>query len=105
LMGVPAEELLVLKSFVLQKDRCDWSDLINLLCFTAASLDWDHVIDRFGPELPLLRGLLNVFAWVCPIEAAQIPESTRKKLKIEVIMPEDPVATTRERVKLLDTRP
>jgi hypothetical protein len=105
LMGVPAEELLVLKSFVLQKDRCDWSDLINLLCFTAASIDWDHVIDRFGTEVPLLRGLLNVFAWVCPVEAAQIPESIRKRLCVEVIMPDDPAAITRERVKLLDSRP
>src|SRR5437868_5167323 len=57
LMGVPAEELLVLKSFVLQRDRCDWTDLINLLCFTAGSMDWNHVIERFGSELPLLRGL------------------------------------------------
>jgi hypothetical protein len=105
LMGVPAEELLVLKSFVLQKDRCDWTDLINLLCFTAASLDWDHVIERFGSELPLLRGLLSVFGWVCPIEAAQIPEPIRKKLRLEIDMPENPEATTRERVRLLDSRP
>ena len=105
LMGVPAEELLVLKSFVLQKDRCDWSDLINLLCFTAASIDWDHVIDRFGTELPLLRGLLNVFAWVCPVEAAQIPEAIRNRLHLEIILPDDPAAVTRERVKLLDSRP
>jgi hypothetical protein len=105
LMGVPAEELLVLKAFVLQKDRCDWSDLINLLCFTASSIDWDHVIERFGTEVPLLRGLLNVFAWVCPLEAAQIPESIRKRLCVEVIVPDDPAAVTRERVKLLDSRP
>ena len=105
LMGVPAEELLVLKSFVLQKDRCDWSDLINLLCFTAGTVDWEHVIARFGTELPLLRGLLNVFAWVCPVEAAQIPEPIRTRLKVEIVMPENPEAITRERVNLLDTRP
>jgi hypothetical protein len=105
LLGVPAEELLVLKSFVIQKDRCDWSDLVNLLCFTAGTIDWPHVINRFGPELPILRGLLNIFAWICPIEAAQIPEPIRKRLGLEVVIPDDPVATTRERVKLLDTRP
>lgn len=105
LMGVPAEELLVLKSFVLQKDRCDWTDLINLLCFTAGSMDWNHVIERFGSELQLLRGLLNVFAWTCPVEASQIPEPIRRQLALDIIMPENPAAATRERVRLLDSRP
>jgi hypothetical protein len=105
LLGVPAEELLVLKSFVMQKDRCDWTDLINLLCFTAGTIDWNHVIERFGPELPLLRGLLNVFAWACPIEALQIPESIRARLALEVVVPDDPSATTRDRIRLLDSRP
>jgi hypothetical protein len=105
LMGVPAEELLILKSFVLQKDRCDWTDLINLLCFTAGVIDWEHVIDRFGSELLLLRGLLNVFAWACPIEASQIPEPIRKRLGVEVNMPDHPILTQRERIRMLDSRP
>lgn len=105
LMGVPAEQLLLLKSFVLQKDRCDWTDLINLLCFTAGTIDWDHVITQFGPELPLLRGLLNVFAWACPVEAAQIPSPIQKQLGLEIVVPEDPGALQRQRVTLLDSRP
>lgn len=105
LMGVPAEELLLLKSFVVQKDRCDWTDLINLLCFTAGHINWPHVINRFGSELPLLRALLNLFAWVCPVEAAQIPENIRQQLCVKVAMPDDPAAATKERVKLLDSRP
>ena len=105
LMGVPAEGLLVLKSFVVQKDRCDWTDLINLLCFTAGVIDWKYVIEQFGSELPLLRGLLNVFAWACPIEAAQIPAPIRKRLALDIVMPDDPVATQRERITLLDSRP
>ena len=105
MLAIPSEELLLIKSFVLQKDRCDWTDLINLLCFEAGHLDWEHVIARYGPELPLLRGLLNVFAWICPIEAAQIPAEIRSRLGIEVIVPEDAAAITSTRVKLLDSRP
>ena len=105
LMGVPAEQLLVLKAFVLQKDRCDWTDLINLLCFTAGIIDWEHVIAQFGTELPLLRGLLNVFAWACPIEASQIPEKIRQRIGFDVSMPDDPGGATRDRVRLLDSRP
>lgn len=104
-LAVPAEELVVLKTFVLQKDRCDWTDLINLLCFQAGQIDWRLVIERFGPEVPLLQALLNVFAWVCPIEATQIPENIRAELGLKIIMPENPAETTRARVNLLDSRP
>ena len=105
MLAVPAEELLFIKTFVIQKDRCDWSDLINLLCFQAAHLDWEHVIKRYGPELPLLRAVLNVFAWICPVEAAQIPEKIRAQLGVEIEMPENPEDMTRQRVNLLDSRP
>lgn len=105
LLAVPAEELLFVKAFVVQKDRCDWTDLINLLCFQAPHLDWDHVIGRYGPDLPLLKSTLGLFSWVCPVEAAQIPTSVRERLGLEINVPEDPAAATRKRVNLLDSRP
>jgi hypothetical protein len=104
-LAVPPEEMIFIKSFVMQKDRCDWTDLINILCFQSAHLDWKHLIHRFGPELPILRALLNIFSWICPLEAAQIPENIRTRLGVEIILPEDPAATTRVRKNLLDSRP
>src|SRR5688572_5658432 len=47
---LPAEELLVIKLFVIQRDRCDWPDLLNLLYSTGHRLDWPHVLKRLGPE-------------------------------------------------------
>jgi hypothetical protein len=105
MLAVPAEELIFIKAFVLQKDRCDWTDIINVLHFQAGHLDWEHIIRRFGPELPILRAILNVFAWVCPIEALQIPEKIRGDLNIEIQLPEDSAEHTRTRVKILDSRP
>jgi len=105
LLAIPPEELLFIKAFVLQKDRCDWSDLFNLLCFQVGHLDWDRLIARFGPELPLLRGILNVFAWLCPVEASQIPVEIRARLGVEIVLPENPAEATRTRVGLLDSRP
>jgi hypothetical protein len=105
LLAVPPEEILFIKSFVMQKDRCDWTDLLNLLCFQAGHLDWAHVLDRFGSEQPILRGILNIFAWLCPVEASQIPAEIRERLGIEVSMPENPAESTRARVAMLDSRP
>jgi hypothetical protein len=104
LAALPAEELLFVKSFVLQRDRCDWPDLLNLLCYTAGELDWDHVVWRYGPELPILKSLLNLFAWLNPEKAALLPEKVRTKLGVEVKMPTDPAAVCKCNVALLDSR-
>jgi hypothetical protein len=101
---LPAEELLAIKLFVLQRDRCDWPDLINLLWYTCGDLDWDHIIYRMGPDLPLLAGLLQLFNWVAPGAASCIPENVRKRFALPDVSAEDYVSQGR-RVELLDSRP
>ncbi len=75
---IPAEELIAIKLYVLQRDRCDWPDLINLLYATCDELDWSHLRSRLGTEEPLLAGLLQVFNWVAPAQALKIPQEIRR---------------------------
>jgi hypothetical protein len=105
LAAIPAEELLAIKLYVLQRDRCDWPDLINLLCQTAGILDWDHVLFRLGADEPLLGGLLQVFNWVAPAEAKQIPQRVRDHFCLRDIRSEDLQLPDHERKALLDSRP
>jgi hypothetical protein len=102
---IPAEELLSIKLYVLQRDRCDWPDLINLLHCTYGSIDWDHVLSRLGPDQPLLAGLLQVFNWVSPAEAQRIPKSVREKFCLPDITSGDLELPDHERKVLLDSRP
>jgi len=102
---VPAEELLAIKLYVMQRDRCDWPDLINLLYATCDQLDWDHLIQRMGSELPLLTALLNVFAWVSPQKIALIPKAVRERFSISEPSSEELARDPHERINLLDTRP
>lgn len=102
---VPAEELLAIKLYVMQRDRCDWPDLINLLYATGHEIDWEHVFERLGAELPLLGGLLNVFAWCCPEKALLLPENVREKFHLRGPMEEGFSRDPKERIDLLDTRP
>jgi len=101
---IPAEELAWIKLYVLQRDRCDWPDVINLLYATSASLDWDRLVARLGDDLPLLRGLLPVFAWLCPDRVSDIPATLRRSAGIA-----SPRKAQRQvniaRIKLLDSRP
>jgi hypothetical protein len=101
----PAEELLVVKLYVLQRDRCDWPDLINLLYATAGELDWDHVLTRLGADRPLLAGLLHVFNWVAPTKAAAIPDSVRDLFHLPKPTSEALERPEERNVELLDSRP
>ena len=102
---IPAEELLAIKLYVLQRDRCDWPDLINLLYCTSETLDWDHVLDRLGSDRPLLGGLLQVFNWVAPAEAARIPAAIRDLFCLADVTSQDLEVPDNERKSLLDSRP
>lgn len=80
LLVVPAEELLWCKLYVLQKDRCDWTDIFNLIHSVSSDLDWNHLIQRLEGDLPLLVGLLNVYCWLCPGTRLKLPPPLRSFL-------------------------
>jgi hypothetical protein len=72
---IPPEDLIVAKLYVLQKDRCDWTDLFNILNDQAHAMDWDRLLDRVGQrDAPLLGGLLSTFRWLCPNDSRGVPE-------------------------------
>jgi hypothetical protein len=101
---VPMEEILWVKMYVMQKDRCDWPDLLNLLYAQIETVNWEHLYTRLGGDLPLLAGLLQVFAWMCPTRSRQIPEVIRKELGILDTSARAEL-DQQSRVNLLDSRP
>jgi hypothetical protein len=70
---LPIEELIWAKLYVLQRDRCDWPDLLNLIYVQAAQIDWSRLLARIGHDLRLLGGVLSVFSWLCPGRAQAVP--------------------------------
>jgi hypothetical protein len=103
---ISPEELISAKLYVLQKDRCDWPDIFNLLYQTGANLDWDQFDKRLAQDLPLLRAALSVFAWLSPGRAGEFPKMIWEHLGL----PEpDPVPSQDEamqrRANRLDSRP
>ena len=71
---VPAEELIWSKIYVMQRDRCDWPDILNLVHAMGPELDWRHMLERTADDAPLLKGLLAVFQWLCPERAVELPK-------------------------------
>jgi hypothetical protein len=101
---LPAEELIWSKIYILQRERCDWSDILNVLHAVGPSLDWDHLIHRMGEDWRLLAGIISVFSWVDPVVAAELPASLWQKLRVARPGPvADSVPSAR--VRLIDSRP
>ena len=100
---VPPEELLWCKLYVLQKDRCDWPDIFNLIHSLEGELDWQHLVNRVGDDLPLLAGLLMVYGWFCPGDDLKLPEALQSLVSGKA--PANGKLLDQCRVDLLDTRP
>lgn len=98
---LPPEELIWAKLYVLQRDRCDWPDILNLIDATARELDWDHLLTRVGDDAPLLDAVLTIFKWLCPQRAAHIPARTWKRIRAST----NGKGQANSRANLLDTRP
>jgi hypothetical protein len=101
---LPPEELLWSKLYVMQKDRCDWPDLLNLLRARSHDLDWDRLFAKSDHDALLLGGLLSVYRWLLPRQAAEAPPWIWERaglLPVEAIDSED---EHEQRAHLLDSR-
>jgi hypothetical protein len=72
---IPVEELFWAKTYVMQRDRCDWPDVLNLLYHSGLTIDWEHLLERCEDDFPLLGAILQIFRWLCPERAAKLPVS------------------------------
>ena len=106
LRAIPIEELIWSKLYVLQRDRTDWGDVLNLIAAQAASIDWCHLLSRLGQDTPLLAASLGVFAWLTPSRAQAIPVTVWQQLGLPAPQPAlEDQADTRARAALIDSRP
>ena len=104
--AIPIEELIWSKLYVLQRERTDWGDVLNLIAAQAPSIDWDHLLRRLGHDTPLLAAALGVFAWLTPSRAQAIPVAVWQHLGLQAPEPSpDDHADTRARAALIDSRP
>ena len=101
---VPAEELAWAKLYVMQKDRCDWPDALNVIRAQRDTLDWRRLLDRLGDDAPILRAVLILFAWLRPDLARELPRSVWEKLETPAQIETTEEAASR-RADLLDRRP
>lgn len=96
------EEMFWSKVHVLQRDRCDWPDLLNLLYACGPWFDWARLLGRMAGHERLLASMLGLFAWVAPGRAQQLP--TWLWPRLQLAPPADGSLRNDDNVRLLDTR-
>lgn len=104
LRAIPVEELIWSKLYVLQRDRCDWGDVFNLLDAQAPTVEWERLLGRLAEDQPLLAGALELFGWLLPDRVDAVPPMVWSRLGISRPGREQ-LRDPPERVRLLDSRP
>jgi hypothetical protein len=105
LRALPAEELIWSKLYVLQRERCDWGDVFNLMEAQAEAMRWNHLVDRMGEDIPLLAGALAVFSWLAPHRVSSIPQSVWSRAGLRAPPAAGGADLSLTRANLLDSRP
>jgi hypothetical protein len=102
---LPVEALLWDKVYIMQRDRCDWPDVLNLLYFAGAEVDWEYLLCRMGEDSALMAGALSVFRWVSPGRAQLLPRWLWERLGLPPMADAPMPQIEKRRADLLDTRP
>jgi hypothetical protein len=105
LRAIPIEELIWSKLYVLQRERSDWGDVLNLIDAQASAIGWDHLVHRLADDVPLLSAALLVYGWLAPDRAAGIPARVWSRLALQTPRNDPDPELPRRRANLLDSRP
>ena len=70
---IPAEEMIWSKAFVMERERYDGADVMHILAARLEEIDWNRLLDRFGPHWRVLLSYLILFGFVYPSQRSLIP--------------------------------
>ena len=69
------EEMIWMKAFIMERERFDGADIAHILVSCADQLDWQHLVERFGPDWRVLLSHLVLFGYIYPTEQDRIPKT------------------------------
>lgn len=98
------EDLIWAKLYVLQRERCDWPDLLNVIYVQGPQMDWNYLLEQVGDDAAVLGGVLHLLGWMCPERAQELPEWIWPRVGLLKPRPGPDCRENRRRIRLLDTR-
>lgn len=80
----PPEELVWQKAYIMERERFDGSDVAHLLASCAPFMNWQRLIQRFGPDWRLLWSHLVLFGFIFPGKRHLIPLDVVKEFNSRI---------------------
>ena len=80
-----------MKAYIMERERFDGADIAHILLTCAEKLDWQHLVQRFGPDWRVLLSHLVLFGYIYPGEQERIPIAVMDDL-IRCLRKEEPVS-------------
>lgn len=77
---VPREEMIWSKAFIMERQRYDGADVAHLLRAGAGSIDWQRLLDRFGPHWRVLLSHLVLFGFIYGSDRDLVPRWVVREL-------------------------
>jgi hypothetical protein len=78
---VPVEEMIWSKSFIQERERFDGADIHHLIRCAGTTMDWRHLLSRFGDRhWEVLFVHLVTFRYSFPREKEQVPEWVMREM-------------------------
>lgn len=76
----PAEEMLCTKAFVMERERYDGADVAHLLRDRADAMNWNRLLELFGPHWRVLYSHLILFGFIYPSKRHLVPDELMAEL-------------------------
>ncbi len=71
---IPAEEMIWSKGLIMERERFDGADVAHVIRAVGEKLDWDRLLERFGPFWRVLYAHIVLFGFSYPSDRAKVPE-------------------------------
>lgn len=89
----PPEEIIWSKAFICERERYDGADINHLILARGHEMDWQRLMDRFGPHWRVLMSHLILYGFAYPTDRSQVPgwvmEECLRRLNEESQSPAD----------------
>jgi hypothetical protein len=70
---IPAEEMIWSKGLIMERERYDGADVAHIIHALGDKLDWDRLLERFGPFWRTLYAHIVLFGFVYPSARSKVP--------------------------------
>lgn len=70
---IPAEEMIWSKGLIMERERFDGADVAHVIRAVGDKLDWERLLERFGPFWRALYAHIVLFGFVYPSDRTKVP--------------------------------